>query len=367
MSNAANFGVMNMLNSITKSLWLLGFSVVICCVIYPAVMWAIGQAVFPFQANGSMVKADGSRVARPDGTEVGSLLIAQPFTKAEYFQPRPSACSYDASASSSQAWAASNYQLRNRVATQLGPIVTYKSGPKAGQPVAPDIEAWFQKDQFQGSASIVAQWADAHNGLAQAWVTGDSSGAHAQYITDWQKTHQAVVQQFIKDNPATPQPQPSDLAVVFFETFSKENPGKFPSGVTYNPPTTLPSGVPATQPTTIIQPVNTGSDIQSIFFDMWRQDNPNADLQDVPGDFATTSGSGLDPNITLQNAEFQLPGIAAQWAQDTKRDAATITKEIEEILQKDASAPMGGLWGEKIINVLRVNLELRQKYGAPAS
>ena len=37
----------------------------------------------------------------PDGKPVGSLLIAQPFTKDEYFQPRPSAASYDASASAS--------------------------------------------------------------------------------------------------------------------------------------------------------------------------------------------------------------------------------------------------------------------------
>ena len=41
---------------ISKSLWLLFFSVVICCGIYPAVLWAIGQTVFPFQANGSIVQ-----------------------------------------------------------------------------------------------------------------------------------------------------------------------------------------------------------------------------------------------------------------------------------------------------------------------
>ena len=55
----------------------------------------------------------------------------------------------------------------------LGPIVKYKSGPKAGQLVAPDIEAWFQQDSFEGQPHLVAQWADAHNGLAQGWVTGD--------------------------------------------------------------------------------------------------------------------------------------------------------------------------------------------------
>ena len=68
----------------------------------------------------------------PDGKPVGSLLIAQPFTKDEYFQPRPSAASYDASASASSALAASNYALRDRVARMLGPIVKYQERPEGG-------------------------------------------------------------------------------------------------------------------------------------------------------------------------------------------------------------------------------------------
>ena len=83
-----------MLRYVSKSIVLLVFAVVICCVIYPSVVWVIGQVFFPFQANGSLVKG-------PDGKIVGSRLIAQPFTKDEYFQPRPSAASYDASASAS--------------------------------------------------------------------------------------------------------------------------------------------------------------------------------------------------------------------------------------------------------------------------
>src|SRR5271156_173929 len=208
---------------IGKSLWLLVFSVVICCLIYPLAVWAIGQTFFPFGANGSMVTG-------PDGKQVGSLLIAQPFTKDEYFQPRPSAASYDASAGTSSALSASNYVLRDRVARTIGPIVTYASGPKKGQLVAPDIEAWFQQDNFGGQPHLVAQWADNHNGLAQSWVSADPS--HAPYITDWAKAHKAAVADWVKQNPGTPQPQPSDLAVLFFETFSKENPGKFPSAVT---------------------------------------------------------------------------------------------------------------------------------------
>src|SRR5580658_2538423 len=174
---------------ITKSIWLLVSTVTICCIIYPAAVWVIGQVFFKFQADGSMVNG-------PDGTQVGSLLIAQPFTKTEYFQPRPSACSYDASASSSSAIAASNYALRGRVATTLGPIVTYKGGANDGKPVAPDIETWFQQDQYQGGSNVVAQWADAHNSLAQAWVTGDPT--HTAYVSNWAIANTPIVAQFIK-------------------------------------------------------------------------------------------------------------------------------------------------------------------------
>ena len=41
-----------------------------------------------------------------------------------------------------------------------------------------------------------------------------------------------------------------------------------------------------------------------------------------------TSGSGLDPDITLQKAESQLERVAAEWADETKRNAAHIRKEL---------------------------------------
>ena len=333
----------------SKSVFLLVVFVVICCVIYPLVLWVIGQAALPFQANGSLVKG-------PDGKLVGSRLIGQPFTKDEYFQPRPSAASYDASASASSSLAASNYALRDRVARALGPIVKYRSGPKAGQLVAPDIESWFQKDMFQGKPHIVAQWADLHNSLAQAWVNADPK--NGAYVDGWAKTHPGIVAKWIKDNPGTPQPKAADLAVIFFENFSMENPGKFPSSVTH-------TGADGKTKTTI-EPVKEGSDIQSIFFDMWRQDHPEADLKDVPGDLVTTSGSGLDPHITLQNAEYQLDRVASKWAANLKRDPTAVRKEIEQILQGNASAPWFGLAGEKFVNVLEVNLKLRERYGAPS-
>jgi K+-transporting ATPase ATPase C chain len=335
---------------LTKSLWLLAFAVVITCGLYPGVLWVIGQTIFPYQANGSLITG-------PDGKVIGSALIAQPFTKDEYFQPRPSAVSYDASASGPSNLAASNYMLRDRVAKALGPIVKYAAGPKAGQLVAPDVEAWFQQDQFQGQPHLVAQWADAHNGVATAWVGADAT--HAAFIDDWAKSHSADVAAFVKSNPGTPEPKAADLAVVFFESFSKENPGKFPSALSE----TTPDG--KTQ--SVIKPVAEGSDIQSTFFDMWRQEHPDVALQDVPGDMVMASGSGLDPHITLDNARYQLDRVAGKWAADLKRNPAAVQKEIQAILDAHTSAPFGGLFGESVVNVLEVNLDLRKHFGASAS
>ena len=63
--------------------------------VYPLVVWGISQAAFKHQADGSLVKNAGGQV-------VGSALLGQNFSKAAYFQPRPSAAGsgYDPTASS---------------------------------------------------------------------------------------------------------------------------------------------------------------------------------------------------------------------------------------------------------------------------
>ena len=72
------------------------FFAIILCGLYPLIVFGAGQLLFPHQANGSLL-VDKSGAVR------GSALLAQNFTGAQYFHPRPSAAGangYDASASS---------------------------------------------------------------------------------------------------------------------------------------------------------------------------------------------------------------------------------------------------------------------------
>ena len=93
--------------------------VVACGLVYPAVSTLLGGALFPHQANGSLIERDG-RV-------VGSSLVAQPFADARYFQPRPSAAGYDPKALSGSNLASSNPALRERVEKDSAAVAARES------------------------------------------------------------------------------------------------------------------------------------------------------------------------------------------------------------------------------------------------
>ena len=347
------------MNHLRANLWLLVLSLLLCCVLYPLILLGIGQAFFHDKAQGSLL-------TDAKGKEIGSRLIAQPFAADEYFQPRPSAASYNGAASGATNWSASNYLLRDRVARQLGPLVKYRAGPKKGQPVGPDIETWFQKDQFEGKPEIVGQWANLHNAVAQNWVKTNNDPPTQKlanaYVAAWHRTHDKEVKQWIHDNPDTGEPKPEDtedqspLAVPFFASYSKEHPGTFPSAVEHK----AADGKTEKK----IEPVKEGSDIQAGFFDMWLGAHPDADLEKVPADMVTASGSGLDPHITLDNALYQLDRVAGAWAKKTGAPEAKVHEEIEKLLHAKSPAPLGGLVGVPLVNVLEMNVALHDRYQA---
>jgi potassium-transporting ATPase KdpC subunit len=95
------------------------FFAVILCGLYPLVVFAAAQLLFPHQANGSLL-VDKSGVR-------GSALLAQNFTGAQYFHPRPSAAGangYDATSSSGSNLGPTSSNL---VANITQNIATYRS------------------------------------------------------------------------------------------------------------------------------------------------------------------------------------------------------------------------------------------------
>jgi potassium-transporting ATPase KdpC subunit len=190
------------------------FFIVLTGLLFPGLIWAIGQVAFPYRAGGSLIRDS-------QGTVIGSSLIGQPFSRPEYFHPRPSAAGagYDAASSSG---------------TNLGPT-------------------------------------------SDKLING------------------------IDDDPATPD---VDETYLGFADLAK----------------------------------------------IYRVENGLEEHAVIPADAATRSGSGLDPEISLGNAEIQVARVA---------NARQLSEErVRQVLKESGRDGLFGVVGEPRVNVLLLNLAL---------
>ncbi|WP_066023210.1 MULTISPECIES: K(+)-transporting ATPase subunit C [Clostridium] len=80
------------------------------------------------------------------------------------------------------------------------------------------------------------------------------------------------------------------------------------------------------------------------------KDHPGVKKSDIPTDLLTSSGSGLDPDISPKAAEIQIPAVSkATGISDSK---------LKDIVQKYTEGKTFGVLGEDRVNVLKVNLEI---------
>jgi K+-transporting ATPase ATPase C chain len=84
----------------------------------------------------------------------------------------------------------------------------------------------------------------------------------------------------------------------------------------------------------------------------YRKDNPTATI--IPADALTTSGSGLDPDVSPANAQMQAARIAGQ--------RGVSVAQVQAIIDANTQAPVLGFLGDPRVNVLSVNLALDAKY-----
>ncbi|HEX3359219.1 MAG TPA: K(+)-transporting ATPase subunit C, partial [Tepidisphaeraceae bacterium] len=216
-----------MKSNIVKDLWAsIAATVVltiVCCGVYPLIVWGLSQAIFPGKANGSLVSKDGS-ITTVEADAVGSSLLGQNFSAPQYFHPRPSA-------------AGNGYDASNSSGTNLGPL----------------------------SDKLI-------------------NGIHGS-----------------KNPDGTPNPS-ADFDGV--------------------------------------------KDLVA----QYRKENNLSDTTLIPGDAVTRSGSGLDPHISLQNAQLQKNRIG---------QARGITSEqVQALIDSHTDGPDLGILGDPGVNVLALNLAL---------
>jgi K+-transporting ATPase ATPase C chain len=248
---------------------------IIVSAIYPAIVWGIGQVLFPAKANGSLIGKDGREVAK-DTDAVGSAWIGQPFSAVQYFHPRPSAAGngYDSTQSGGSNLGPTSAKLINGTIKATTQPATRPSDPPVAGPDAVDFDGVRDRIvHYCQDNSIAYEPADALKPFLDAQGNVDD--------------------------------------VKLIKAFNSDAPPAFTPGI------------------------------------------------ESPADAVTASGSGLDPHVSVANAQLQISRVA--------RARNIPVEKVQDLVARFTEEPTLGIFGDAGVNVLRLNLALDGAYPMPAA
>jgi len=80
------------------------------------------------------------------------------------------------------------------------------------------------------------------------------------------------------------------------------------------------------------------------------ESHPGVKKEDIPTDLLTSSGSGLDPNISPESAKIQIPAVS--------KASGISETDLQKLVNKYTEGKSLGIFGEPRVNILKVNIEI---------
>src|ERR1700730_17536362 len=148
---------------------------VVCCGLYPLVVFGISQTFFRAKANGSLI-VDQNGMVR------GSRLLAQGFTADKYFHPRPSA-------------AGNGYDAANSGGSNLGP-----TSQKLNDAIKDRIDAYRKENGLSGSESVPADAVTASGSGLDPHISLRNAELQAPRVAKARGLSEEKVRQLVQQN-----------------------------------------------------------------------------------------------------------------------------------------------------------------------
>jgi K+-transporting ATPase ATPase C chain len=167
-----------LIKELKRALIIFGTLALVLGIIYPLFITGISQVAFPYQANGEMIKVNG--------TVVGSALIGQSFEGPQYFQGRPSAIDYNASTSGGSNYGPTNQKLIDRVNETINEIKT--------------------NDSLSANATIPSDMVLASGSGLDRYISTEDALIQVPRIAKTRNISESMIKNLIQQNQETPFP-----------------------------------------------------------------------------------------------------------------------------------------------------------------